>query len=288
MAGGWMDKFKDYVKGNPEQAGSAIEKVEDLIDQRTGGKYADKVDKGGDVLRDKLGLPPQADQPADQPGAQPGTPPATQPGTPPATPAGPGPVEQSGQAPSVDSPAGSPAEHEPTSTPTGQVSEEQVMPAPPTPDAVPGTVPEPGPSPVPEPGPSPITEPGPAPVPEPSPSPIPEPAPEPAPSPDGPTSSGDRDAGSTQPVEGSVPVPEPDTNDPQEPGSLEEGALVPGDADRVGQPGGPMDPAGVEPTQPSQHRDGLPQGGTTQQGEPQTGDAVPGGKQPDDGGPGRG
>src|SRR6478672_2470143 len=87
MAGGWMDKFKDYVKGNPEQAGSAIEKVEDLIDQRTGGKYADKVDQGGDVLRDKLGLPPQADQPADQPGAQPGTPPAT--------PAGPGPVEQS-------------------------------------------------------------------------------------------------------------------------------------------------------------------------------------------------
>jgi len=268
MAGGWMDKVRDYVKGNPEQAGSAIEKVEDLIDQRTGGKYADKVDQGGDVLRDKLGLPTVAERADTERHG---------------TPSGPGPVEQSGQAPSVDSPSGSPAEHEPTSTPTGQVSEEQVMPAPPTPD----TVPEPTPSPVPEPRPSPVPEPTPTPVPEPSPSPIPEPGPEPAPSPDGPTSSGDRDAGSTQPVEGSVPLPEPGTNDPQEPGSLEEGSLVPGDAEQVGQPGGPMDPEGVGPTQPSQHRDGLPQGGTTQQGEPQTGKPVPGGKQPDDGGPGR-
>ncbi len=52
---GWMDKAKDYIKGNPEQAGSAIDKVEKLIDQRTGGKHADKVDKGGDFLREKLG-----------------------------------------------------------------------------------------------------------------------------------------------------------------------------------------------------------------------------------------
>src|SRR6476620_1972462 len=188
MAGGWLDTIKDYVKGNPEQAGSAIEKVEDLIDQRTGGKYADKVDQGGDVLRDKLGLPPQD----------------VQHDAPTGTPPGPGPVEQSGQAPSVDAPAGSPVEHEPTSTPTGQVSEEQVMPAPPTPETTPNTTPEPGPSPVPEPGPSPVPEPAPSPLPEPSPSPIPEPGPEPAPSPDGPSSSGDRDSGSTQPVEGSV------------------------------------------------------------------------------------
>ena len=54
---GWMDKAKDYIKGNPEQAGSAIDKVEKLIDQRTGGKHADKVDKGGDFVREKLGIP---------------------------------------------------------------------------------------------------------------------------------------------------------------------------------------------------------------------------------------
>ena len=203
MAGGWMDKMKDYVKGNPDQAGSAIKKVEDLIDQKTGGKYADKVDKGGDVLRDKLGLP------GDDPAA------------------------------------------------TVQA---------------------------------------------------------------GPASSGDRDAGSTDPVQGSVPNPQPGTNDPQPTGSIAEGSLVPGDNERVGQPGGPMDPehpapgqpldagpsadlpgwgapgettpdvggdTSTQPTQPSQHQDGLPQGGSTQQGEPQSDDAVPGGKQPDDGGPGR-
>ena len=46
MAGEWLDKIKDFAKGNPDQADSAIEKVEDLIDQRTGGRYADQVDKG--------------------------------------------------------------------------------------------------------------------------------------------------------------------------------------------------------------------------------------------------
>ncbi len=60
---GWIDKMKDYVKGNPQHADSAIEKVEDLVDDRTGGTYADQVDQGGDLLRDKLGLAPD-DAPA--------------------------------------------------------------------------------------------------------------------------------------------------------------------------------------------------------------------------------
>jgi hypothetical protein len=68
MAGGFMDKVKDFVKGNPEQASGAIEKVEDLIDQRTGGKHSEHVDKGGDVLREKLGLPPE-ERAATQPDA---------------------------------------------------------------------------------------------------------------------------------------------------------------------------------------------------------------------------
>ncbi|MFC8501848.1 Rv0909 family putative TA system antitoxin [Pedococcus sp. NPDC057267] len=80
MAGEWLDKIKDFAKGNPDKADSAIEKVEDLIDQRTGGRYADQVDKGGDILRDKLGLPPQG-LPADPepgPGSSPEPPPASQ------------------------------------------------------------------------------------------------------------------------------------------------------------------------------------------------------------------
>src|SRR6476620_2498755 len=52
-----MDKIKDFVKGNPEQAGGAIDKVEDLVDERTGGKYSEQIDKGTDALREQLGLP---------------------------------------------------------------------------------------------------------------------------------------------------------------------------------------------------------------------------------------
>ena len=46
MAGGFMDKVKDFVKGNPEQAASALEKVEDVVDQRSGGKYSEQVASG--------------------------------------------------------------------------------------------------------------------------------------------------------------------------------------------------------------------------------------------------
>ena len=63
MAGGFMDKMKDFVKGNPEQAASAIDKVEEMVDQRTGGKYTEHIDKGSDTLREQLGLPPEATQP---------------------------------------------------------------------------------------------------------------------------------------------------------------------------------------------------------------------------------
>ena len=73
MAGSWLDKVKDYVKGNPQQADSAIDKVEDVIDKQTGGKYSDQIDKGSDALRDQLGLPEE--QPAPAPGRLPNLPP---------------------------------------------------------------------------------------------------------------------------------------------------------------------------------------------------------------------
>ena len=55
MAGGWLDKIKDFAKGNPRQADAAIEKVEDIIDKQTGGKYADQVDKGVDYAQQHTG-----------------------------------------------------------------------------------------------------------------------------------------------------------------------------------------------------------------------------------------
>ena len=88
MAGGFMDKMKDFVKGNPEQAASAIDKVEEMVDQRTGGKYTEHIDKGSDTLREQLGLPPEATQPVPgkpipgepQPMPEPGPTPVPEPG----------------------------------------------------------------------------------------------------------------------------------------------------------------------------------------------------------------
>ena len=57
----WIQKAKDFVKGNPEQAGQGLDKAEEFINERTGGKYADKLDQGTDKVREGLGLPPEAE-----------------------------------------------------------------------------------------------------------------------------------------------------------------------------------------------------------------------------------
>ena len=88
---GWIDKAKDFIKGHPEQARDALEKAEDLVNERTGGKYSEQVDQGSDALGDQLGLPPEAeDVPA--PAPDPGPAPAPDPGPAPAPDPGPAPV----------------------------------------------------------------------------------------------------------------------------------------------------------------------------------------------------
>ena len=57
----WIQKAKDFVKGNPEKAGQGIDKAEEFINERTGGKYADHLDQGNDKVREGLGLPPEAE-----------------------------------------------------------------------------------------------------------------------------------------------------------------------------------------------------------------------------------
>ena len=71
----WIDKARDFIKGHPEEAKDAVEKVEDLINEKTGGKYADQLDQGSDTLGEQLGLPPD---PEDAPAPVP-TPAPTQP-----------------------------------------------------------------------------------------------------------------------------------------------------------------------------------------------------------------
>ena len=98
MADGFMDKIKDFVKGNPEQAGGAIDKVEDLVDERTGGKYSEQIDKGTDALREQLGLPPEQSIPV--PGEPaPGPTPVPEPGPTPVPEPGPTPMPEPGPTP---------------------------------------------------------------------------------------------------------------------------------------------------------------------------------------------
>lgn len=51
---GIFDKIKDLAAKNPDKVEQGIEKAGDLIDQKTEGKYADKVDQAQDIARDKL------------------------------------------------------------------------------------------------------------------------------------------------------------------------------------------------------------------------------------------
>jgi hypothetical protein len=62
---GIFDKAKDALSDHPEQVDQGIDKIGDLADDKTGGKYADKVDQGQDLAKDRLGKDPAAD-----PGAQ--------------------------------------------------------------------------------------------------------------------------------------------------------------------------------------------------------------------------
>ena len=47
-----MDRVKGMLSGHKDQANSAVDKGGDMIDDRTGGKYADKVDTGQEKAKD--------------------------------------------------------------------------------------------------------------------------------------------------------------------------------------------------------------------------------------------
>ena len=59
---GIFDRAKDALSGQREQIDAAVEKVGDFVDEKTEGKYAEQVDKGQEIARDKL-----ADLNADEP-----------------------------------------------------------------------------------------------------------------------------------------------------------------------------------------------------------------------------
>ena len=47
-----LDKLKELLKGKGDQANSAIDKVADVADDKTGGKYTEKIDDAADKAKE--------------------------------------------------------------------------------------------------------------------------------------------------------------------------------------------------------------------------------------------
>ncbi|WP_353509181.1 antitoxin [Intrasporangium sp.] len=91
----WIDKAKDFIKGNPDKARDALEKAEDVASERTGGAYAEYIDQSSDLVSEKLGLPPETEvTPAPVPAPEPAPDPA------------PGPAPSGGATPDLPSDGG--------------------------------------------------------------------------------------------------------------------------------------------------------------------------------------
>jgi hypothetical protein len=52
---GIFDKAKDAMGGQQDKVDAGVEKAGDMVDERTDSKYAEQVDQGQDMARDKLG-----------------------------------------------------------------------------------------------------------------------------------------------------------------------------------------------------------------------------------------
>jgi hypothetical protein len=59
---GIFDRAKDAPSGQRQQLDTGVEKARDFADEKTEGKYAEQVDQGQEMARDKL-----ADLTADEP-----------------------------------------------------------------------------------------------------------------------------------------------------------------------------------------------------------------------------
>lgn len=126
----WIQKAKDFVKGHPEQAQQGLDKVEDLLNERTGGKYADQIDQGSDKLKEGLGLP------ADEAGVPPTPGPTPSPSPSPSPEPGPTPTPEPGPAPT---PEPGPAEPMPPVDPTDPTPVDPTLPGGPGPSEIPPT-----------------------------------------------------------------------------------------------------------------------------------------------------
>jgi hypothetical protein len=51
----FMDRAKDFADDHDEQVDQGIEKAGDLIDDRTGNRYSEQIDKGTDQAQERSG-----------------------------------------------------------------------------------------------------------------------------------------------------------------------------------------------------------------------------------------
>jgi hypothetical protein len=51
---GLLDKAKSLISGHESKAKAGVDKGADLADDRTGGKYSDKIDMGADKAKDAI------------------------------------------------------------------------------------------------------------------------------------------------------------------------------------------------------------------------------------------
>ena len=52
---GFLDDAKKFIDEHDDQVDQAIEKAGDMVDQKTDGKFADKIDKVQDMAEEKTG-----------------------------------------------------------------------------------------------------------------------------------------------------------------------------------------------------------------------------------------
>ena len=51
---GIFDRAKDAMSGQSEQVDAGVKKAGDMVDEKTEGKYAEQVDQGQEMAKDKL------------------------------------------------------------------------------------------------------------------------------------------------------------------------------------------------------------------------------------------
>ena len=54
---GLLDKAKSLAGQHADKVGDAIDKVADVVDEKTGGKYADHIDRGAEAAKGLVGDP---------------------------------------------------------------------------------------------------------------------------------------------------------------------------------------------------------------------------------------